>query len=513
MAEAATVQSVAPFDLSVAPLARATLYRLSDTRHVLVLTAHHIVTDGWSMALLSRDFAAAYGAAAESGPLRGLVLPERDAVDFSAAALAAREGLDEAPLRAFWRGKLGDLPELLELPTDRPRPDVPDGRGRVHRFALDGETAAALRDTARRIGVTPFALLQAAFGLTLARYAGQAAFAIGTVHAGRGLPGAEEVVGFFADTLALRFDVSDRPTFAVLAARAQQEFLDAIEHAGLPFEAIVEDLVTERSEAHAPIVQALFVWQNTPPPLTAVGGLTLSAERLDKGATQFDLVLDMTEGPGAIEAMLEYRTQLFEPETIARFADAFRRLLAAALATPDASVADLAPEAPAARNAAAAMPDIADRRVDAVLDEHARARPDAIAVTFEAADGSVTELAWGDFEARAAALAAHLQAEGVAHGDAVALCAERSPALLVAIYAILKAGAAYVPLDPAAPAERQRALLAASGARILLTEPALLALFTDEEGVAPLPVHLIDRDPPRPLPPRGRPPIPACRST
>ncbi|WP_062207120.1 hybrid non-ribosomal peptide synthetase/type I polyketide synthase [Aureimonas sp. AU12] len=503
---AALAAASAPFDLEIGPLVRAALFRRSATAHVLVLAAHHIVTDGWSMAILGRDFALAYGAEADSGPLRGLGLPALDYADFAAVSTGARQALDTEPLRAFWRGRLGDLPEVLELASDHPRPDVPNGEGRVHRFALAREEAARLRETARRLGVTPFAVLFSTWGLLLARLSGQGAFAIGTVTANRTLPGSEEVVGFFADTLALRFDVADEPAFEALCRRAQGELLDAMAHAALPFEAIVEDLVTERSEAHSPIFQTLFVWQNTPAPPQEVAGLAIRAVRLDKGATQFDLVLDMTETGDGIEAMLEYRTELFEPETIEDLAGRFRRLLASALDAPDAAVGAPAFHDGPVVAAVAAMPDIADLRLDAILDAHARDRPHAVAVVHEAADGRATQLTWAEFEAAAAAMAVFLQDRGVAHGDRVAIAAERSPALLVAIYGAMKAGAAYVPLDPAAPTERQRSLLAASRACFLLTEAPLLPLFADADGRPGVPYHLLEN----PLP-AGRGPVRPAR--
>ncbi|KQT54861.1 hypothetical protein ASG43_04785 [Aureimonas sp. Leaf454] len=501
---AAISTATEPFALDGGPLVRATLFRRAADRHVLVLCVHHIVSDGWSMAILGRDFAAAYDAAPDTGPSRGLAPLDRDYADFAAAAVAARQALDSEPLRAFWRGRLGDLPDVLELPADHPRPDVPNGEGRVHRFALSKGEAFALREAARAIGVTPFAVLFATWGLLLARISGQGAFAIGTVTANRVLPGSEEVVGFFADTLALRFDAADQPAFADLCRRAQQELLDAMAHAALPFEAIVEDLVTERTEAHSPVFQTMFVWQNTPAALRATDGLVLKTTRLDKAATQFDLVLDMTETEDGIEAMLDYRTQLFEPATVERLGAQFARLLAAATARPEAPVGALAfheaaPEAAVTqmpdidgRPDQGKMPEIANRRLDAILDGHAKTRPDGIAVLYEAADGAVSWLTWRDFEAAAAALAALLQTRGVRHGDAVAVAAERSPALLVAIYAAMKAGAAYVPLDPAAPAERQQSLVAAAGTRFLLTETALLPLFTGAEGAPPVPFHLLD---------------------
>lgn len=501
---AAVAMATAPFDLAGGALVRATLFRRAADRHTLVLVVHHIVTDGWSMAIVARDFAAAYAAEDAGDPLKGLVPLPFGPADFATAAASARSSLDLDPHRAYWRGRLGDLPEVLELPADRPRPDVPNGEGRVHRFALAEGEARRLRDVARRLGVTPFAVLFSAYGLLLARLSGQPAFAIGTVAANRTLPGSEEVVGFFADTMALRFDVADRPSFADLCHRAQQDLIGAMEHAALPFEAIVEDLVTERSDGHSPIFQTMFVWQNTPAPLSAAGDLAFRATRLDKAATQFDLVLDMTETEGGVEAMLEYRTQLFDPETVARFAARFRHLLAAALAAPDAGVETLALEPVAVARPAAVLADIADRRVDAILDAHARRRPEALAVVHEAADGAVTALTWSAFEAAAASVAAFLQANGIDHGDHVAIAGRRSLALLSALYGIMKAGAAYVPLDPAAPAERQRGLLAASRARFLLADADLLPAFAGEDGRPPVPFHSLG-DPFPETDPRVRP--------
>ncbi|SMC96648.1 amino acid adenylation domain-containing protein [Fulvimarina manganoxydans] len=484
---AALPAALKPFAIHGGPLLRATLFRIAPTRHVLLLTAHHAITDGWSMAIIARDFAAAYGAGAKAGPLCGLAPLDCGYVDYASVIAAARRELDEAPLQAFWRAKLADLPELLELPIDRPRSDTPDGRGRVHRFALSQSQTGRLHAVARSLGVTPFAVLFSAYGLLLARLSGQGAFAIGTVTAGRTLPGAEDIVGFFADTLALRFDVSEIADFGALCRRSGEELIEAIAHSALPFEAIVEDIVTDRSGAYSPIFQALFVWQNTPAPVHEADGLTIRSERLDKGATQFDLVLDMTETPSGIEAMLEYRTELFEPETAARIADGFRKLLDEALADPQAPLAAIGAASDAAHLPMDDIPEIADRRVDAVMDDWVTKRPEGIAVRFEAEGGEITELTWAELGARAEALALWLQGQGIGEGDRVAICAERSPDLIAALYGVMKAGAAYVPFDPAAPAERQRALLEASQAKLLITEPALQPLF----GETRIPIRLL----------------------
>ena len=492
---AALPTALKPFAIHGGPLMRATLFRIAPRRHVLLLTAHHAVTDGWSMAIIARDFANAYGAGAKAGPLCGLAPLDRGYVDYAAAIAAAREERDATPLKAFWRARLADLPELIELPTDRPRSDTPDGRGRVLRFALSESQTSRLHAVARGLGVTPFAVLFSAYGLLLARLSGQGAFAIGTVTAGRSLPGAEEIVGFFADTLALRFDVSKSADFGALCRRSGEELIEAVAHSALPFEAIVEDIVTDRSAAYSPIFQTMFVWQNTPAPISEADGLIIRSERLDKGATQFDLVLDMTETPSGIEAMLEYRTELFEPETAARIADGFRKLLGEAFADPQAPLAAIGAASDAAHLPMDRIPEIADRRVDAVLDDWVKARPDGIAVRFEAECGEITELTFAELGARAEALAAWLQDEGIGEGDRVAICAERSPDLVAALYGVMKAGAAYVPFDPAAPAERQRALLEASDAKLLITEVALLPLF----GRTSLPVRLLGDPLPAPI--------------
>jgi amino acid adenylation domain-containing protein len=491
--QAATAAAVAPFDLNGGPLARATLFRLRPDRHILVMCLHHIITDGWSMAILGRDFATAYAHAADTAALPALAPPERGYADFSAAAADIRAKSDEQALLDHWRKKLGDLPERLELPTDRPLPDIPDGKGRVHRFTLTAAQAKAVHTAARRIGVTPFAVLLSVWGLMLARLAGQRAFPIGTVVANRDLPGVEEVVGFFAETLALRFDVADRPTFDALARRAQEELLDALAHSALPFEKLVDDLVTVRSDAHAPIFQTIFVWQNTPAAKVRVEGVTMRATRLDKGATQFDLVLDMTETSDGMEAMLEYRTQLFDPATVALFADRFTRVLTAAIERPDTPVAELGFAEQLNAADLIAMPDIAERRVDEVLDTWAARQPDAIAIIFEAEDGRASSLTWGDFREKAAAMAAVFQERGIGPGGVVAICAERSPELLVAMYATMLAGAAYAPLDPRAPADRQRLLLKGSGAGLLVTQTGLLPLFAEDAEVSATPHLLLDQ--------------------
>lgn len=484
--QAALEMSVAPFDLEGGALLRVTLYRLSSNHHVLLMCAHHIITDGWSMSVLARDFASAY----ERRTLGTLALQY---VDYTAHQQRLNDAADQTPLRDYWRSALADLPALLELPTDHVRPDRADGRGRVHYFDLDASLAADVRKGALRLGVTPFALLQSVFGLLLARLSGQGAFALGTVTANRSLAGSEDVVGLFADTLALRFDAADNPSLETLSKRQQQTLLDAMAHSTLPFEAIVEDLVSERTDRYPPIFQAMFVWQNTPAQIDTAAELSFTSARLDKGATQFDLVLDMTEGSNGISAMLEYRVQLFESATIEKLSEQFCALLRSGLAQPQSPVGDLSFFAQPTAEAPYPLA-LDDLRVDTIMDRHASIQPKATALVFEAADGQLSRYSWHELERAASRMADSLQGMGIAHGDAVAICAERCPELLIAIYAVMKTGGVYVPLDPASPADRQQLLLKASGAKLLLTQRPLHHLFVNEQGGELVPCHFLGED-------------------
>ncbi|HEX2203635.1 MAG TPA: amino acid adenylation domain-containing protein, partial [Longimicrobium sp.] len=464
-----------PFDLARGPLFRALLLRLGEERHLLYLSMHHVVTDGWSLGVLFRELGALYGAFArgEPSPLGEL---EVQYADFAAWQRERLQGPAlEAPL-AFWRERLAGAPEKVLLPTDRPRPAVPSGRGAVHVFRLPRALEPELRALARREDATLFMVLLAAWQALLARYTGQDDLVVGSPIAGRTRPEIEPLIGFFVNMLAMRADLADDPSFAKLVRRTREATLSAYAHQELPFEKVVEELAPERTRSRQPLLGVIFALQNAPWPPLELPGLSIRMEPVDPGTARTDLAFTLREDADGIGGRMEYSADLFDAATAARMADHYAALLEAALRDPAAPVSSL-PLCGAAEwgrvveawNATAA-PYPRDATIPALFAEQARLRPGATALVWEG--GTLT---YAEVEARAGRLARVLRRRGVGSEARVALLAERGPDFVVAVLAILKAGGAYVPLDPAYPAERQAYMLADSGARLVVAEARLAA--------------------------------------
>jgi amino acid adenylation domain-containing protein len=460
-------EAARPFDLERGPLARARLYRLGAREHVLLLNLHHIVTDGWSTGLLLRELAALYGAFQRGRP-SPLGEPALQYADWAAWQRERLGGDFHDRLLAFWKRTLAGAPALLELPADRPRPPVWDGRGASERFRLPREMADAVDALARAEACTPFMVLLAAFQALLGRYARADDVVVGTPVANRTRPESRGIAGFFVNTLALRGDLSGDPGFRALLHRARDAALGAFAHQEMPFERLVDELKVPRSAAHAPVFQVMFSLDTATDDSPSLPGL--SVERVPVPARQalFDLTLALHPRADGIDGALEYATSLFDRETALRMIAHFRTLLAAACAAPDARISAL----PLMREdeAAAALrawegPPLASppAAIHARIAERAARTPDAVAV-----DGGAERVTYAELEDRASRLAVRLRALGVRRGSLVAIRAERSVETVAAVLAVLKAGGAYLPLDPAYPAERQAYMLADSGAALLL---------------------------------------------
>jgi amino acid adenylation domain-containing protein len=460
-------QAARPFDLEAGPLARVHLYRLAADEHVLLINLHHIVTDGWSNAVLLRELGALYGAFAR-GQASPLDEPELQYADYAEWQRERLAGAVYADHLAFWRGALAGAPALLELPADRPRPPVWEGRGAAESFHLPRELADAVEALARAEGCTPFMVLLAAFQALLGRYARQTDVVVGTPVANRARPETQGVVGFFVNTLALRADLAGDPDFRTHLLRVRETALGAFAHQEMPFERLVDELKVPRSAAHAPVFQAMFILQTAGDGAASIPGLAVETVAVPGMNAPFDLTLALRPREDGMEGALEYATALFGRDTAARMVAHFRTLLAAACAAP--------------RTPLSALPLMTAREVDAALRAwegpalhsapatiHARiaqqaARtPDAVAV-----DGGTERMTYAQLEERAGRLARRLRARGVRPGALVAVRAERGVNAVAAILGVLKAGAAYLPLDPSYPADRQAYMLADSRAALLL---------------------------------------------
>ncbi|MBW3656310.1 MAG: AMP-binding protein, partial [Gemmatimonadetes bacterium] len=462
-----------PFDLERGPLFRAMLIRLAEQEHALLLCMHHIVSDGWSMGVLFRELSTLYAAftRGEESPLAPLPLQYAD------YALWQRERLSGEALDAelaYWRDKLAGAPELLELPTDRPRPPAQSHRGASEPVALPPELVERLRALARREGCTLFMVLLAAWQVLLSRYSGQDDVVVGTPIAGRTHRELEGLVGFFVNTLALRTDLSGDPSFRALLARVRETTLGAYEHQELPFDRLVEALHVERTLAYDPLVQVVFQLRHA-----GDGGLDLpgiQARALGGGSSipKFDLLLTLAEQADGLTGGLQYRAELFEPETVRQMAGHLRVLLEGIAADPrrPLSALPLLEEAERERvlvawnRTAAPLPPAC---IHQLFERQVERTPGAVAVEFGAG-----RLTYAELGRRANRLAHLLRRRGVGPDARVGVCMERGPELLVALVAVLKAGGAYVPLDPAYPAERLAYMLRDSAAALLLTREALL---------------------------------------
>ncbi|HSG41190.1 MAG TPA: amino acid adenylation domain-containing protein, partial [Thermoanaerobaculia bacterium] len=469
-----------PFDLARGPLLRSLLLRLVENDHIFTLTLHHIVSDGWSAGILVREVAALYAAFAERRPSPLPELPVQSA-DFAVWQRSWLQGEALESELSFWRRQLADLPPRLELPTDRPRPSVQSFRGAAQPVRLQAGLTRQAQVLGRREGATLFMVLLAGFQALLSRWSGQERLAVGSPVAGRNRVEIEGLIGFFVNTLVLRGDLRGNlsegraapPTFRELLARVRETALAAHAHQDLPFERLVEELAPERSLAQAPLFQVMLALQNAPIGSLEIGELRLHPLSQAGTTAKFDLTLSFAEHGGELAGAAEYAADLFDFPTIRRLLGGFERLLAGALADPERPVVDLPLLSEAELhqvriewNPAGAAPDAS---LVETFESWADRSPDAIAVL---APGEA--LSYAELDRRADRLAHRLRALGVTIDSRVGLCAERSPAMLVAVLGILKAGAAYVPLDPAYPRERLAFMIEDSRIPVLLAEEPLL---------------------------------------
>ena len=472
----------APFDLARGPLFRGRLVRLAPDDHALLLTMHHIVSDGWSMGVLTRELSALYTAHREG---READLPELP-VQYADYAAWQRRWVSGEVLREqadYWRDALGGAPELLELPTDRPRPAQMDHGGARLDVRLDEELTAGLKALSRRHGTTLFMTLMAGWAVVLGRLSGQKDVVVGTPVANRGRREIEGLIGFFVNTLALRMDLSGSPTVAELLGRVKERALQGQHHQDIPFEQVVELLDPVRSLSHGPLFQVMFTWQEA----ARRGGLSLPGLRVARAGAasapvqaKFDLSLSLRETGDRIAGSVTYATSLFDRETVERYVGYLRRVLREMAADESRPVERLAllPAGERARvveewnRTEAKYP--AGLCVHELFQAQVARTPDAPAVVHE--DGALT---YAGLNGRANRLAHHLVRRGVGPDVPVGLCLERGPESVVAVLAVLKAGGAYVPLDPEYPEERLRYMLADSAPAVLLTQASLAERFAD----------------------------------
>jgi amino acid adenylation domain-containing protein len=464
--------AVAPFDLARGPLWRAIALRIAAGEHLLAITLHHIVADGWSMEILIAELAALYEAFAAGRPSPLPALP----VQYADWAIWQRDWLRGGRLAAevdWWRQRLaGSTP--LELPADRPLPASRSGRGGTRTAVLPAAVSAALERLARREGATPFMVLLAAFQAQLARYTGSPSVAVGSPVAHRGRAEVEGLIGFFVNMLVLRTPVGGDPRFLELLARVREVCLGAYAHQDVPFERLVEELRPERQRGRNPLFQVVFQLEQ-PIALERLGAAAAEVRRLETGTAKFDLTLSVVREREGFAAVLEYDADLFDPATADRMLGHWRTLAEGIAAGPEARLSGLPLLAPveAAQLRAWSGAPVAERypreaTIHGLFAEQAARAPEAVALTAAGARISYAEL-----DARASRLAARLSAAGAGLETRIGLYVERSPALVAGMLGILQAGGAYVPLDPAYPAERLAWMAADAGLGLLVVEAGL----------------------------------------
>ncbi|HSK77358.1 MAG TPA: amino acid adenylation domain-containing protein, partial [Thermoanaerobaculia bacterium] len=471
-----------PFDLANGPLLRAALLKLGAERHALFLNLHHIVSDGWSMGVLVREIGALYAAFREGhlSPLPELAVQYADFAAWQRGHLSGERLESEL---AWWRGQLAGIPPALDLPTDHPRPAVRSARGAVHGFAIQEEGLAGLTELSRRHGVTLFMTLLAGFAGLLSRFTAEDDLVVATPIAGRTRIETEPLIGLFVNTLVLRADLSGSVDFVELLGRVRETTLSAYAHQEVPFERLVEELAPERDLSRPPLVQVLFALQNAPSGPLELPGLALAASPVETGTAKFELGCTLAETEQGLEGTLGYSRDLFEEATIERWAGHLVRLLAGAAADPRRRL----PELPLLSEAeqeqltrwndtgvAAAVPwmGLSER-----FAFQAALRPEALAVT----DGE-RELTYGELDRQANRLARALRRAGVRTESRVAISMERSLDQIVAVLAALKAGGAFVVLDPAQPERRLQQVLADAAPAVVLTQlPSEAELESEED--------------------------------
>ncbi|MER5424357.1 amino acid adenylation domain-containing protein [Streptosporangium roseum] len=466
-----------PFDLAEGPLLRALLIRLADDDHRLLVSTHHIVGDGWSVDLLLRDLASAYHSlrAGEQAALPGLPISYGDFAHWQRQTQTGPE-LDRQ--LTFWSERLAGVP-ALELPADRPRPATQVFDGDWHIVDVDAELTDAVNRLCRERNATLFMTLLAAYQVLLARHSGQDDFAVGSSSAGRSLAELENVVGMFVNMLPMRAQLGDDPTFDELLERTRVGVLDAFDHAEVPFEQLVNALGVPRDVSRSPVFQAMFALQNYQMGRIADAGssdLRIAWLPMDLRATRFDIELHVIEIPDGLIVKFVYNTALFDEATVASMATRFVTLLRAIVAAPATRVSEL-PMLDAAEqtllvdvwNDTAATLD-EGATLHGLIEDQAARTPGAVAVTFEG-----SHLTYAELNERANRVAHRLGELGVGPETLVGVYAERSAELVVALLGVLKAGAAYLPLDPEYPADRLAFMINDAGAPVVLTQGHLRA--------------------------------------
>jgi amino acid adenylation domain-containing protein len=467
-------EAIKPFNLAKELLVRAILLKLNEEEHVLLVTMHHIITDGWSCGVFLRELSTLYPAFSTNQPSPLPPLPIQYA-DFSIWQRDRIQGEFLATKLNYWKQQLnGELP-VLQLPTDRPRPTVTSFNGAKQYFTLSTALTDALRQLSLQEDATLFMSLLAAFNILLYHYTDQEDILIGSPIANRNRAELEGMLGLFVNTLVLRNNLSGNPSFREFLHRVREVNLDAYAHQDLPFEMLVEELQPERDLSRNPFYEVMFVLQNTPTSVQEVSGLTLRTLEFDSGTAQLDIFLSMFESQEGLTGCLEYNTDIFDAITISQFLNHFQTLLANIIANPEQRIYNLSllntfekEQLLFKLNQISA--DYQNASLNQLFEQQVKRTPDSLALISQS-----KLLTYRQLNHKVNQLAHYLQKQGITQETLVAICLERDLDMVVGILAILKAGGAYIPLDPSYPVERLKFMLSDSQASILISRHEILA--------------------------------------
>ncbi|MFB2772383.1 amino acid adenylation domain-containing protein [Pelatocladus sp. BLCC-F211] len=466
-------EAIKPFNLTKELLVRATLLKLNEQEHVLLVIMHHIITDGWSCGVFLRELSTLYAAFSTNQPSPLPPLPIQYA-DFTIWQRDRLKGEFLATQLNYWKQQLsGELP-ILQLPTDRPRPTVTSFNGAKQYFTLSTALTDALRQLSLQEDATLFMTLLAGFNILLYHYTDQENILIGSPIANRNRAELEGMLGLFVNTLVLRNNLSGNPSFRKFLHRVREVTLDAYAHQDLPFEILVEELQPERNLSRNPLYEVMFVLQNTPTSVQEVSGLTLRTLEFDSGTAQLDIFLSMFELQEGLTGCLEYNTDIFDATTISQFLNHFQTLLANIIANPEQRICNLSllntfekEQLLFKLNQTSA--DYQNASLNQLFEQQVNLTPDCLALISQS-----EQLTYRQLNHKVNQLAHYLQKQGVTQETLVAICLERDLDMVVGILAILKAGGAYIPLDPSYPVERLNFMLSDSQASLLISKQEIL---------------------------------------
>jgi len=461
------------FDLARGPLLRVKLLRLGEEHHVLLLATHHIVADGWSLGVLMHEMAALYNAFISGQPSPLPDLP----VQYADYTLWQHDWLSGAVLEAqlaYWKQHLANVPLVLELPTDYPRPAIQSHRGASLPFKITADLTQQLKQLGQQEGATLFMLLLAAFQVLLFRYTGETELVVGTPMANRRRAETEGLIGFFVNTLALRTSLAGEPSWKALLQRVREATLGAFAHQDFPFEKLVEELLPERELSHHPLLQVSLSFKNASQLEVGLTGLKVESISAPTNTAIIDVSMLLTEAGDGLEGGIVYSTDLFEEATVSRMSLHFQQLLEAMIVDPEQAITLAQMLTDAERSQLLVewnqtpQPDPLQQTPHMLFEAQADRTPQAIALTY-----GQEQLSYQELDRRANQLAHYLKAEGVGPEVLVGVCVERSFEMIIAVLAIFKAGGAYVPLDPTYPAERLSFMIEDAGLTLLLTQESL----------------------------------------